>query len=213
METIFPQNKYKVENVPSDVSVVYVLCADQTGALILSPAPWHSLTSGKTVAGCIYMIRHMCLAYNKFITAAKTALGCSRHTFLMWNKLVCFFETKKKSSKALQSCARKHDKNIKGRRSRKETQINKGLACYLLSYFFSCFLFAAWPFSLLWTNSKFAGISPRGKLDFLGGIRDVPEFLPATSEFLVWRNCISPRGELHFPPTNPGKFDFLSWGI
>ena len=26
METIFPQNKYKVENVPSDVSVVYVLC-------------------------------------------------------------------------------------------------------------------------------------------------------------------------------------------
>ena len=42
-----------------------------------------------------------------------------------------------------------------------------------------------WPCSLLRTNLKFAGIFPRGKLDFLGGIRDVPEFLPATSEFLV----------------------------
>ena len=72
--------------------------------------------------------------------------------------------------------------------------LNKGLTCYLFSYFFSLFLFAAsWPFSLPRTNSKFAGISPRGKLDFLGGIRDVPEFLPVRSEFLVWRNCISPQ--------------------
>jgi len=67
--------------------------------------------------------------YNKFITAAK------------------------KSSKALQSCARKHDKNIiEGRRSRKETQINKGLACYLLSYFF--FLTAlSWP-GIIYTSRR-----------------------------------------------------------
>ena len=76
-------------------------------------------------------------------------------------------------------------RTLKDEEAEKKHKLTKDWPVICYPIFFSCFLFAAWPFSLLRTNSKFAGISPRGKLDFLGGIRDVPEFLPATSEFLA----------------------------
>ena len=175
-----------------------MFCADRTWALILSP-PWHSLTSGQTVAGCI---RHMCLANNKFITAAKTALGCSRHTFLMWNKLVCFFETnKKKILKSTRAVPVNTTRTLKDEEAEKKHKLTKDwpVICYPI-FFLSCFLFAAWPFSLLRTNSKFAGISPRGNWIFWGEFEMFLNFsqrrLNFSLEEIVFPpegNCISPQ--------------------
>ena len=78
-------------------------------------------------------------------------------------------------------------RTLKDEESEKKHKLTKDwpVICYPFFFFFIMLSIYNICCMVFFSCSKFAGISPRGKLDFLGGIRDVPEFLPATSEFLV----------------------------
>ena len=78
-------------------------------------------------------------------------------------------------------------RTLKDEEAEKKHKLTKDwpVICYPIFFFFimlsiccMAFFSSTDKFEVCWNFSQ-------GELDFLGGIRDVPEFLPATSEFLA----------------------------